>query len=212
MVVQFRRLVEDCRVIKPFERTLELTRRCLEVFIRFKNPVGIITKNHLVTRDLDYLEELARNNLVMVTISITSLDDDLIRKMEPRTSITAKRFEAVRMLAQRGIPVGVNVAPIIPGLTDEEIPSILERSAASGARFASYTIVRLTGAVEPLFLDWLKRELPERAGKIENRIRDTRGGKLTDPRFGKRMKGEGEIAKTIKRLFQIHCEKYGFYE
>ncbi len=197
----------DC--YQPVERKLQLTRRCLEVFLKYGNPVGLITKNALIQRDIDIIKELASLNLVFVIVSITSLDVKLIQQMEPRTSIPSKRLETIQALASKGIPVCVNIAPIIPGLTDEEVPSILKASAECGAKFAGYTIVRLSGAIRPLFLDWLTREMPDRAGKIINRIKDTRNGELNDTRWGKRMSGEGEIAKTINQLFKLHCKKYG---
>jgi DNA repair photolyase len=197
----------DC--YQPIEHRLQITRQCLEVFVKFRNPVGIITKNALIRRDLDLLKELATLNLVSVTISITSLNGDLIRVMEPRTSIPAKRLETVELLASNGIPVNVLVAPIIPGLTDEEIPAILKESASRGARSAGYTILRLNGPIEPLFRDWLERELPDRAKKILSRTKDIHAGKLSDARFGKRMKGEGEFARTINQMFKLNCARYG---
>jgi len=160
-------------------------------------------------RDADILRELASLDLVSVLISITSLEDDLIRKMEPRTSAPYKRLEAIEALAANGIPVGVNVAPIIPGLNDEEMPAILREAAAHGAKFAGYTLVRLPGAVEPLFIDWIRRVVPERASKILNRIQEVRNGKLSDSTWGKRMRGEGEIADAINQLFHINCRKLG---
>jgi DNA repair photolyase len=196
----------DC--YQPVERELQLTRKCLEEFLRFRNPVGIVTKNALVIRDIDLLREMASHQLVHVMISITTLDDDLVRKMEPRTSIPAKRLNAIEALAGAEIPVGVNVSPIIPGLTDEEVPRILQAAADSGATTAGYELLRLPGPVEPLFLEWLNREMPDRAGKIINRIRDTRGGVLNDARFGLRMHGEGEIAKAIKTLFDLNARRY----
>jgi DNA repair photolyase len=197
----------DC--YQPIERKLRLTRKCLEVFRDFRNPAGIITKNALVLRDLDILEEMARLGIVHVMISITSLDPDLIRVMEPRTSTPVMRLQAIEELAKRGIPVGVNAAPIIPGLTDEEIPAILREASSRGAVSAGYILLRLPGAVEPLFLDWLSRTFPDRAGKIMNRIRDTRSGEMSDSRFGKRIYGEGKISETINNLFRLHAEKYG---
>lgn len=194
---------------QPIERKLQITRRCLEVFLRHRNPFGIITKNALVTRDIDILEQLARLDLVSVRISITSLRNEVINHMEPRTSRPALRLKAVRQLAEAGISVGVMVAPIIPGLTDEEIPAILEAAVEAGARHAGYTIVRLPGAVEPVFTEWVERAFPERASKILNRIRDLRGGHLHDPRFGKRMRGEGLWAETINQLFKTNCERLG---
>ena len=194
---------------QPVERRLELTRRCLEVFLAFRNPVGVITKNHLITRDIDLLEQLAALNLVHVTISITSLRPDLIGVMEPRTSRPAARLDAVRRLSERGIPVGVNVAPLIPGITDEEIPRILEAAAEHGAKRAAYIVVRLPGPVQELFLEWLERNYPDRKQKVVNRLIDLRGGKLNDPRFKVRMRGEGEWAETISRLFRSSCKRFG---
>jgi DNA repair photolyase len=196
----------DC--YQPVERELQLTRKCLEVFLRFRNPVGIVTKNALVTRDIDILRTMASRRLVHVMITMTTLEDSLVRIMEPRTSSPATRLKAIEQLAGAAIPVGVNVSPVIPGLTDEEIPRILKAARNAGATTAGYEILRLPGAVEPLFLEWLNRELPDRAAKIVNRIRDTRGGALNDARFGLRMRGEGEIAKAIDTLFDLNARRY----
>ena len=196
----------DC--YQPAERRLEITRKCLEVFLKFRNPIGLITKNALVLRDMDILQEMVKFNLVHVMVSITSLDAELIRKMEPRTSTPEKRLEAIEKLARAGIPVGVNAAPIIPGLTDEELPAILKAAEQRGATSAGYILVRLPGAVEPLFLDWLQRAIPSRAAKVINRIKDTRDGDLSDARYGSRLTGEGHIAKTINDLFTLHARKY----
>jgi DNA repair photolyase len=193
---------------QPVERKLQLTRRCLEVFLKYRNPVEIVTKNFLITRDLDILRELASLNLVHVLISITSLDSELVRAMEPRTSTPAKRLEAIEILADNKIPVGVNAAPIIPGLNDEALPSILEEASARGATSAGYILVKLPGEVKSIFLDWLHRELPERESKIVNRLREVRGGKLSDSRFGTRMRGEGKVAETIENLFRLACKRY----
>jgi len=193
---------------QPVERRLQLTRRCLEMFLKYRNPVQIVTKNFLITRDLDILQPLAALNLVHVLMSITSLDSDLVRVMEPRTSAPGKRLEAVQVLADAHIPVGVNAAPIIPGLNDEELPSILRQAAARGATNAAYTLVRLPGAVKDLFLDWLRRELPERQSKIISRLREVRRGKLSDSRFGTRMLGEGKVAESIEDLFRLACKKH----
>ena len=194
---------------QPLERRLALTRGCLEVFAEFRNPVSIITKNALILRDIDILRAMARLNLVHVMLSVTSLDEALIRVMEPRTSSPALRLQAVERLASEGIPVGVNVAPVIPGLTDEEIPAILGEAAAHGASSASYILVRLPGPVKTLFADWLERELPARRARILNRIRDTRGGNLSDPRFHTRGKGEGEIASSVASLFTLASSRAG---
>jgi DNA repair photolyase len=196
----------DC--YQPVERKLQLTRKCLEVFLKYRNPIGMVTKNALVLRDVDILEEMAKMEIVHVMVSITTLDAELARRMEPRTSSPTNRLKTIEELAQKGILVGVNVAPIIPGLTDEEIPAILKAAADHGATNASYILVKLPGAVEPLFLDWLQRTMPDRAGKIINRIKDTRKGRMTDSRFGSRMTGEGEIAETINSLFDINARKH----
>lgn len=197
----------DC--YQPVERKLQLTRGCLEVFLKYKNPVGIITKNALVLRDLDLLKDMAKQHLAAVTISITSLDPSLVSRMEPRTSTPANRLAAVRKLSDAGVSVNVNVAPIIPGLTDQEIPEILKQAAESGASSAAYILMRLPYAVKELFCEWVEREFPLKAGKILNRVRETRGGELSDPRFHSRMTGEGELAKMLQQLFDTHCEKYG---
>ncbi len=196
----------DC--YQPVERSLGLTRECLEVSLRFRNPATIVTKSALVLRDLDLLREMAGWKIVHVMISITSLNPGLIRIMEPRASAPALRLDAIEELARAGVPVGVNAAPIIPGLTDEEIPSILKAAADRGATNAGYILVRLPGAVKPLFLDWVRRNFPEREKRILNRIRDTRHGELSDARFGSRVTGEGEIARTIGSLFALHAERY----
>ena len=197
---------------QPAERKLELTRRCLEVFLKYRNPVSVITKNSLVTRDLDILKELAKLNLVHVHLSITTLDGDLARVMEPRTSAPARRLEALSVLCGNEIPAGVNVSPVIPGLTDEEIPSILREVAARGAVSAGYILVRLPGAVEPLFLEWIQRALPLRAAKIVGRLKEVRRGRMSDSRFGSRMSGEGKLADSLRDLFLLSCRRYGLNE
>ncbi len=194
---------------QPVERRLGLTRRCLEVFLAARNPVGVITKNALVLRDLGLLAELASMDLAGVTISITSLREELVRTLEPRTSTPARRLDAIERLAAAGVPTAVIVAPVIPGLNDHEIPAILAEAASRGATHASHTILRLPGPVEPLFLEWLRREHPDAAAKVEGRIRSVRGGKLSDPRWGSRMKGGGEIAGAIHTLFRITAKKLG---
>ncbi len=194
---------------QPVERRLGLTRRCLEVLAEFRNPVFIITKNHLVTRDIDLLSELARHGAAAVALSITTLDPDLCGSMEPRTARPPKRLEAIRTLSEAGIPAGVQVAPVIPGLTDEEIPAIVKAAAEAGARFAGMVPLRLPYAVGPLFEDWLAVHRPDRKDKILNRIRAMRGGRLNDPQFGTRMAGEGIFAEQIKKLFELACRKAG---
>jgi len=199
--------VTDC--YQPVEAKLKLTRRCLEVLAEFRNPVFIITKNRLVTRDLDLLSELARHQAVAVWLSITTLDAELRKIMEPRTSPPAARLQAIRKLAQAGIPVGVNVAPIIPGLTDHEMPAILQAAADAGAKAAGYTLVRLPYGVAPLFEKWLETHFPDRKEKVLNRLRSIRGGKLNESQWGKRMHGEGIFADQIGQMFDVARRKAG---
>ncbi len=199
--------VTDC--YQPIERKLKITRGCLEVLAEFRNPVGIVTKNFLVTRDIDVLSELARHNAVKIYISITTLDTDLRKVMEPRTSPPATRLEAVRRLAQAGIPVGILMAPIIPGLTDHEIPSILKAAAEAGAKSAGHVTLRLPHAVAPLFEQWLQTHFPDRKEKVLNRLRAMRGGKLYDSEFGKRMRGDGIFADQIDQMFDVARRRVG---
>jgi DNA repair photolyase len=194
---------------QPVERKLEITRRCLALLAECRNPVGIVTKNRLVTRDLDYLRELAAHNAVCVFVSLTTLDPTLRAVLEPRTSPPAARLAAVRELAAAGIPVGVLVAPIIPAINDHEIPRILSAAAEAGAKFASYVVLRLPLAVAPLFEDWLSRHFPERKEKVLSQIRSLRGGELNDAKFGSRMRGQGKFAAQINSLFHVSCRKSG---
>ncbi|HET7480283.1 MAG TPA: PA0069 family radical SAM protein, partial [Rubrobacteraceae bacterium] len=194
---------------QPVEKKLGITRGCLEVLAEFRNPVAIITKNHLVTRDIDLLSELARHEAAVVAVSLTTLDDDLRRVMEPRTSRPVRRLAAIEKLAAAGIPVGVMTAPVIPGLTDHELPNLISAAAEAGASFAAFVPVRLPGAVQPLFEDWLEKRFPERKEKVLNRIRSMRDGRLNDPEFGTRMRGEGIFAEHIARLFEISCRRAG---
>jgi DNA repair photolyase len=194
---------------QPIERKLQLTRRCLEVLAEFRNPVVIVTKNHLVTRDVDVLKELAAFNAVAVCVSVTTLDPELARVMEPRTSTPAQRLEAIRALADARVPVRVLAAPIIPGLTDHEIPSIIEAAAEAGALHAGYVVLRLPHGVGELFEGWLEEHFPDRKKKVLNRLRDMRGGKLNDSNFGSRMKGEGVFAEQIRSMFKLACRKAG---
>ena len=195
---------------QPIEKELEITRGCLKVLAEFRNPVGIITKNYLVTRDMDLLGELANYQAAHVTLSITTLDRKLARIMEPRTSQPNRRLKAIEELASRGISVGVNVAPIIPGLTDHECVSILEAAREAGASYAGYTLVRLPYGVKDLFEQWLEQHVPERKEKVLNRIRDMRGGKLNDSRYGERFRGKGTYVQQIKDLFSVHSKRLGF--
>ncbi|OGX31902.1 MAG: radical SAM protein [Omnitrophica WOR_2 bacterium RIFCSPHIGHO2_01_FULL_48_9] len=200
--------VTDC--YQPIERKLQITRRCLEVLGEFRNPVGIITKNHLVTRDIDILKPMTQYQGVVVNVSITSLDAKLARVMEPRASTPENRLQAIRELTQAGIPVNVMLAPIIPGLNEHEIPALLKKCVAAGAQSAAYVVVRLPYAVKDLFAQWLGQHYPDRKEKVLNRIRALRGGKLNDPRFGERMGGQGIFAEQIDALFQAGCKKIGF--
>jgi DNA repair photolyase len=199
--------VTDC--YQPVERKLKLTRSCLEVLAEFRNPVAVVTKNFLVTRDLDLLAELARHHCVSVGISITTLDTDLRKIMEPRTSPPEARLNAIQKLAEAGIPVGVAVAPVIPGLTDHEMPAILKAAAAAGASFAWFTVVRLPHAVAPLFEKWLETHFPGRKEKVLNRIRTMRGGKLYESKWGERMSGNGIFADQIAQMFDVARRKAG---
>jgi DNA repair photolyase len=192
---------------QPVERRLGLTRRILEVLAEFRNPVAVITKNHLVTRDTDLLASLAAHCAAAVTVSVTTLDAGLARTMEPRTSTPERRLEAIARLAGAGIPVGVNVAPVIPGLTDHEIPAILRAAAKAGATFAGHVVIRLPHAVKDLFETWLSQHVPERKEKVLHRIREVRGGALNDPKFGSRMSGRGVYADQIHALFRLGCRK-----
>lgn len=194
---------------QPIERKLQLTRRCLQVFLEFRNPATVITKNYLVTRDIDILSAMAKENLTQAAISVTTLNADLARLMEPRTASPRRRLEAIRMLADAGIPTCVMVSPVIPGLTDHEIPSIVEAAAAAGAQSACLQLVRLPGAVSTLFQNWLARHVPDRKEKVLNRIRQMHAGALNDPRFGHRMQCDGVFAEQIRSMFKLACRKAG---
>ena len=200
--------VTDC--YQPIERKLKLTRRCLEVLAEFRNPVCIITKNFLVTRDVDLYSELAKFDAALVNISLTTLDEKLTPKLEPRASLPKHRLAAVKILSDAGVFVNVLVAPCIPGLTDHEMPSIIQAARAAGAKSAGYVPLRLPYAVAPLFEEWLGRHFPDRKEKVLNRIRAMRGGKLNDPNFGSRMRGEGIFAEQMKQMFTVACRKAGF--
>jgi DNA repair photolyase len=195
---------------QPVERRLKLTRRCLQVLAKFRNPVAMITKNRLITRDIDILSELASHGAVGINISVTSLDANLQRILEPRTSTPPARLDTIAQLSAAGIPVGVMVAPIIPGLTDHEMPAILQACGNAGAKFAGYTIVRLPWAVAPLFERWLDEHFPDRKEKILGRIRSVRGGeRLNDPRWKSRIVGEGIFAEQVASLFEVSCRRAG---
>jgi DNA repair photolyase len=197
--------VTDCYQL--IERKLQLTRRCLAVLADFRNPVSIITKNALVTRDLDLLRELAAHRAVHVNISITTLDPELARKLEPRAASPQLRLETIQALARAGVPVGILVAPAIPAINDHEIPSVLTAAKAAGASWGYTEVLRLPLTVAPVFQEWLERNFPDRKDKVLGRIRAIRGGKLNDPRFGSRMRGEGIFADQISQIFHIACRK-----
>jgi DNA repair photolyase len=194
---------------QPVERKLEITRRCLGVLAEFRNPVAVITKNALVTRDIDHLAALAEHGAAAVFLSITTLDPELARKMEPRASHPRDRLDAVRQLSAAGIPTGVMMAPIVPAITDHEIAKVLEAAAEAGARTAGYVLMRLPGAVAGLFEGWLAEHFPDRKEKVLHRIQELRGGKMNDPRFGSRMRGEGVYADQIRATFQMFRRKHG---
>ena len=199
--------VTDC--YQPVERRLKLTRACLKVLAEFRNPVAIVTENFLVTRDVDLLSELARHQAAAVYISLTALDTELRKVMEPRTSPPAARLEAIKRLSQAGIPAGVLVAPVIPGLTDHEIPALVAAAAVAGAKFAAHAALRLPHAVAPLFGQWLATHFPEKRDKVLNRIRVLHGGKFHDAEFGRRMRGEGIFADQISQMFHVACRRAG---
>jgi DNA repair photolyase len=202
--------VTDC--YQPVEKKLELTRRCLEVLLEFRNPVTIVTKNYLVTRDIDVLSELARFQCAAVFISLTTLDEKLSGLMEPRASRPARRLAAISALSKAGIPVGYLQAPMIPGLTDSEAPAIAQAAARAGARYAGYVALRLPHAVKDLFEDWLERNYPDKKNKILNRVRAIRGGNLNDPQFHSWMRGRGIFAEQMNALFRVACKKAGIHE
>ena len=199
--------VTDC--YQPVERKLRLTRGCLEALAEFRNPVALVTKNHLVTRDIDILGEMASYGAAGVNVSVTTLDEKLQRVMEPRTSTPKRRLEAIEKLSAAGIPVRVLVAPVIPGLTDHEMPAILKAAAGAGARSAGYIPLRLPYALKELFEGWLGAHFPDRKEKVLHRIREIRGGKLNDPNFGSRMRGEGQYANQLRTLYRAAARKAG---
>jgi DNA repair photolyase len=196
----------DC--YQPIERSLEITRKLLQLFLQYKNPVSIITKNNLILRDLDILTELAALNLVHVNVSITSLNEQLRQKLEPRTVTATGRLAVVQKLSEKGIPVRVMAAPIIPGLNSNEVPNIIKAAADRGALAAGFTIVRLNGSIAEIFSDWIYKAFPDRADKVLNMIRSCHDGKLNDSDFGRRMSGDGNIAKSIHQMFRMACNRF----
>jgi DNA repair photolyase len=196
----------DC--YQPLERKLNLTRALLQVFLKYKHPVAIITKNNLILRDLDILEPLAQLGLVHVNVSLNSLDEQLRQKLEPRTITASGRLTVIQKLSEKNIPVRVMVAPIIPGLNSNEMPAIIKASADRGALAAGFNIVRLNGSIGEIFTDWIEKAFPERAEKVLNMIAACHGGSLNDSRWDTRMSGEGNIAESIHQLFKMACTRF----
>ena len=192
---------------QPVERDLKITRQILRVLSDFNNPVGIVTKNHLITRDIDILGDMARRNLAEVFLSITTLDRDLARTMEPRASAPHRRLAAIRELSAAGIPVGVMTAPMIPGLNDHEMEAILDAAAAAGATRAGYTALRLPLEIKDLFEEWLRANRPDRADRVLSLVRQMRDGELYKAEFGTRMKGEGPIAQLLSQRFAASVKR-----
>ncbi|SCY51413.1 PA0069 family radical SAM protein [Flavobacterium caeni] len=196
----------DC--YQPAERQFQITRQCLEIFLKYKHPVGIITKNALVLRDLDLLKTLAKENLVGVNVSITSTNERTRLLLEPRTATIHKRLEAVRILSENGIPVNVMLAPIIPGINSHEILPLAKAAADAGALSIAHTVVRLNGAIGEIFTDWIQKAMPDRADKVLNQIKACHGGSLNDSQWGQRMRGEGEFAQMIKSQMNLAKKKF----
>lgn len=196
----------DC--YQPIERKMKITRKLLEVCLKYKNPAGIITKSQLLGRDIDILSELAKDDLIHVMLSLTSLKEDIRQKMEPRTASYKARLKVIEKLTSNGIPTGIMIGPVIPGLTDNEIPDIIKAAADHGAHTAGFNIVRLNGAVDKIFTDWIWKAFPLQAERVLSNIRSVHGGKLNDSRWGVRMRGEGEMAAIIHQMFNLMKEKY----
>lgn len=197
----------DC--YQPAERKFKLTKQILELALAYRHPISMITKNALILRDLDIIREMANLNLISVFVSITSLDEKLRQKLEPRTTTAKQRLKVIEELSHVGVPMGVMTAPIIPGLNDHEIPQLLKSAASAGAIRAGYTIVRLNGMIHQLFEDWLRKNFPDRFDKVWHQIQACHGGQVNDSRFGTRMRGEGNFADLINAQFKLHCKKLG---
>ncbi|MDT8397759.1 MAG: PA0069 family radical SAM protein [Pseudomonadales bacterium] len=194
---------------QPLEKKLGITRACLEVLRDFGNPAALISKNHLLLRDLDIFRDMAARDLIAINLSVTTLDEKLARLMEPRAARPGMRLHAIETLARAGVPVGVMIGPVLPGLTDHEIPAILEAAADAGASSAGYTMLRLPYGVKELFENWLREHFPERADKVLRRLREMHGGKLYDSEFGHRMQGSGQHAQQIATIFNLYRKRYG---
>jgi DNA repair photolyase len=200
----------DC--YQPIERKMRITRHLLEICLDFRNPVGILSKNALVLRDMDIIQELAKLNLVRVFSSITSLDEELRRKMEPRTASYRSRLKVVETLSKNGVPTGIMNAPLIPGLNDNHMHDVLKAASEAGAKWAGYTVVRLNGAIGGIFHDWLHKAFPDRAEKVWNLISTCHEGNVNDSRWGNRIVGDGKFADLIKTQFDLYCRKYHLNE
>lgn len=200
----------DC--YQPLEASYGLTRACLEVCADYRNPVGIITKGALVLRDLDVLAKLCQKSWIRVYFSIPFADDAVARKMEPHVPSIGKRFETIQALSEAGIPTGISIAPVIPGLNDEAMPELLERARAAGARMATFSLLRLSGSVEPVFLERIMEAFPDRFAKITNRLREVRGGRLSESAFFDRHHGTGTYWQMIEQLFAVARRRAGFDE
>lgn len=193
---------------QPVERRLNITKELLVTMLEFRNPVGIITKNALVLRDIDLLQELSSLGIVKVNISLTTLNEDLRRRMEPRTATGRQRLKVIEGLSKKGIPVNVLCAPLVPGLNAEELPTLMKEAAAHGARSAGYIVVRANGEVQDIFKDWLRSHYPDRYNKVVNQIKSNHGGSMQDRRQGVRMRGEGEFANAVRQMHQICLERF----
>ncbi|HUH33555.1 MAG TPA: PA0069 family radical SAM protein [Daejeonella sp.] len=196
----------DC--YQPIERKLKITRSLLEVFLKYKHPVSLISKNNLMLRDIDLLSELAALDLVHVSVTLNSLNEDLRLKLEPRTVTGSSRIRLIEKLSLAGVPVRLMLAPVIPGLNSDEIPTVIKAAAEAGAQDASYTLVRLNGSIAEIFIDWIHKAFPDRAEKVLHMIADCHGGKLNDSRWGTRMTGDGHIAQSINQLFKISVKRF----
>lgn len=196
----------DC--YQPLEKKLKITRKMLQVFLKYKNPVGIITKNAMITRDLDIIRPLVEDQLFTAYFSLTTLDESVRRKLEPRTATAKQKLKAIKALANIGAEVGLMIGPVIPGLNDHEIPDIMKAAANAGAKKVNYTLVRLNGQIGALFEHWVQQAYPDRAEKILNQIKGAHGGQLNDSRYGMRMRGDGRMVQSIQRLFELSKAKY----
>ncbi|WP_316787272.1 PA0069 family radical SAM protein [Pedobacter frigiditerrae] len=197
----------DC--YQPAERKFRLTRQLLEIALEYKQPITLITKNALILRDLDILQDLAKLKLSAVYVSITSLDEKIRLKLEPRTTTAKQRLKIIEELSKVGLPTGVMAAPMIPGLNDHEMPAILKACANNGCKSAGYTVVRLNGVINQIFEDWLRKNFPDRFDKVWHQIQNCHNGNVNDSRFGTRMRGEGNFAEMIRNTFKLHCRLNG---